>query len=371
MTAAVAVEPGNAPVTPRQGSDSSSGICNTVFSGSRAAELSMLTDTALEAAATAQIQEGQAVGGEQYVLNRPATAMAPAKVDTLATSLGHVSHVVEASSAASGRDQPATADLNAALGAELAAIFAQLAAEQADSSTGAASMSTEVSEAAHTTDVAAKDCGVLAVILEDNAQVVASSLAAAEPGQAAEAAAATAEERAASPFDSDSSEVHAEHLSVQTAQAAATDEGGLSLATECVSEAADDIAAGTQTSGFLPAEPAQVVSHHSAAMALTAQAELQPNAAQSSTVEAAPSAAAHFPDSFRTLERDSNADLPAVVAQHDAAAAVIWSACVASTSSPAGDNAKLDVDDAAKAFCSAELITLEEMFDPMVLLGSA
>ena len=162
---------------------------------------------------------------------------------------------------------------------------------------------------------------------------------------------------------------------MQTAQAAATDEGDLSLASECVSEAADDTAAGTQTSGFLPAEPAQVVSHHTAALVLTAQAELQPNAAQSSTVEAAPSAAAHFPDSFHTLGRDSNADLPAVVAQHDAAAAAaawgIWSACAASTSSPAGDSAKLDVDDAARAFCSAELITLEEMFDLVVLLGCA
>lgn len=331
MTAALAVEPGNAPVTPRQGSDSSSGIGNTVFSGSGAAELSMLTDTALEAAAAAQIQEGQAVDGEQYFVNRPATAMAPAEVDMLASSLRDVSHVVEVSSAASGRDQPATADLNAALGAELAAIFAQLAAEQADSSTGAASMSTEVSEAAHTTDVAAKDGGVLAVILEDDAQVVASSLAAAEPGQAAEAAAATAEELAASPC-------MLSIFYVQTAQAAATEEGDLSLATECVSEAADDTAAGIQTSGFLPAEPAQVVSHHTAALALTAQAELQPNAAQSSTVEAAPSAAAHFPDSFHTLERDSNADLPAVVAQHDAAAAAaawgIWSACAAQHKQP-------------------------------------
>ena len=42
-----------------------------------------------------------------------------------------------------------------------------------------------------------------------------------------------------------------------------------------------------------------------------------------------------------------------------------------STSSPAGDSAKLDVDDAARAFCSAELITLEEMFDLVVLLGCA
>lgn len=384
MTTAAAVEPGDAPVTFWQGSDSSSHTGDTVFSGSGIAELSIPTDTAHEAAAAAQIEEGQAVDGQEYVLTVPAFAMAPAEVDTLATSPEDVSDVVEVSPAASGLDQPAAAeDLNAALGAELAAIFALLGAEQADTFTGPASMSTEATEAEHRTDVVTKDGSVLAVLLENDAEVIASSLAASQPGWAAEAAAAaaaaTAAELAASPLDSDPSEMHAEHLCVQTTQAAAaaaaTHEGALSLATEGVPGAADDAAAEPQVSGFLPAEPAQVLSQHHAAVALTAEAQVQPTAAESPTVEVAASAAADFQDSFRALKRDSDADLPAVIQQHDAsAAAAAWgvqSAPPASTNSLAGDSVKLVGDHAARAFCSVELITLGEIFDPMVLLGSA
>ncbi len=377
MATAVAVDPGDAPVTFWQGSDSSSCIDDMVFSGSGAAELGIPADTLHEAAAAAQIEEAQAVDGEECVLDRPATATAPAEVDTLATSRGDVSDVVKVSPAASGLDEPAAAeDLNAALGAELAVIFALLAAEQGDSSTGPASMSTQAAAAVHTTDAAAKDASVLAVILEDDAEVVAASFAASEPGQAAEAAAAagTAAELAASPLDSQLSEVHAEHLSVQTAQAAATD-GGLSLATECVSETADDAAAGTQTSSFPPAAPAQVLSQHYAAVALTAETEVQLDAAECPRVDVAPSAAADFRDSFRALERDSDADLPAVIAQPDAAAAAaawgVQSAPAASTNSLAGDTIKLGGDAAAQVLSSAELITIGDIFDPMVLLGSA
>ena len=327
------------------------------------------------ATAAAQTEEGQAVDGEECVLNIPATAIAPAQVDTLATSCGDVSDVVKVSPAASGLDEPAAAeDLNAALGAELAAILALLAAEQTDTSTGPASTSVEAIEAVHRTDVVAKDGSVLAVIVEDDAQVVASHLATSQPGQAAEPA-ATAAELAAKPVDSDSSEVHAEHLSVQTAQAAAADEGHLSLATECVSEAAVDAAAETQTSSCLPAEPAQVLSQQYAAVALTAEAEVQPSAAESSTVEDASSAFADFQDNFYALKRDSDADLPAVIEQQDAAAAAaardVQSAPAASTNSLAGDTVRLVGDDAARAFGSAALITVGDIFDPMVLLGSA
>ena len=276
MTTAVAVELGDALVTFWQGSDSSSDIGDMVFSGSGTAELDIPTNRVLNAAAPAQIQEGQEVDDEEYVLSMSATAMTPAEVDTLATSPGDVSDVVEVSSAASGLDQPAAAaeDVNAALGAELAAISAQLAAEEADISAGPTCMSTQATEALLRTNVVAKDGGVLAVIFEDDTEDIAASLAASESGQATEAAAAatgTAAELAASPPDSHFSEVYAEHSSVQTAQAAATDEIVISLATECVSEAVDDAAAGPQTSGFLPAEPAQVVSQQYAAVALTLQ----------------------------------------------------------------------------------------------------
>lgn len=379
-TTAVAVELGDALVTFWQGSDSSSGIGDMVFSGSGTAELDIPTNRVLNAAALAQIQEGQEVDGEEYVLSMSATAMTPAEVDTLATSPGDVSDVVEVSSAASGLDQPAAAaeDVNAALGAELAAISAQLAAEEADISTWPASMSTQATEALLRTNVAAKDGGVLAVIFEDDTEDVAASLAASECGQATEAAAAatgTAAELAASPPDSQFSEVYAEHSSVQTAQAAATDEIIISLATECVSEAVDDTAAGPQTSGFLPAEPAQVVSQQYAAVALTAEAEVRLTVAEFPTVEVATAAAADFQDSFHAQERDSDADLPAVIEQHDAAAAAaawgVQSAPAASTDSLAGDIVKVDGDDAARAICSAELITIGDIFDPMVLLGSA
>ena len=375
MATAVAVEPGDAPVTFWQGSDSSSCIGDMVSSDSGIADLGTSADTMHEAAVAVQIEEGQAIDPQQYVLSMPATATAPAEVDTLATSPGDVSDVVEVSPAASGLDQPAAAqDLNAALGAELAAIFALLAAEQGDTATGPASMSTQATEAVHTTDAAAEDGSVMAVIFEDNAELVASSLAASEPGQAA-AAAAVADELAASPLDSHFSEVHAEPLSVQTAQAASTNNAVVSLAKEGVSEAVDDTAAGTETSSCLPADPAQVLSQHHAAVALTAEAEVQLHAAESSTVEDASSAAADIQDSFHALERVSAADLPAVMAQHDAAAAAaargVQSAPTASTDSLAGDGGKLDGDDAARAFCSAELITLGAIFDPMVLLGSA
>ncbi|DBB01822.1 TPA: hypothetical protein ACH3X1_000433 [Trebouxia sp. C0004] len=231
------------------------------------AELST-PDTGYGAAAAVQMEEGLAVDGKEYVVHKPATAIAPAEVDTLNTSREDISVVVELSPAASGLDQPAAAEhLNAVLGAELAAIFAQLGA---DTSTGCASMSTEVTRSVHRPDAVAKDGSVLAVTPQDDPE---------------------------------------------TAQAAATDEGAHLLAIECVSEAADDAAAETQISSCLPAEPAQVLSQQSAAT---------------------PTAAADFQDSFRALERDSDADLPAVIAQHDAAAPGVQSAPAASTSSPAG-----------------------------------
>lgn len=358
-TTAVAVEPGNVPVTFWQGSGSSSCTGDMVSIASGAAELGIAIDTAHNTAAVAQIEEGQAVDGEEYVSNLPAIA----GVDTLAASSGDVSDV-EVSPAASGLDQPAAPeDLNATLGAELAGIFALLAAEEADTPTGLTSTSVEAIQAVHRTDVVAKDGRVLAVIVEDNAQSVASSLAASDPGLAAELA--------GSPLETDSSEVHTE----QTAQAAAIDEGGLRLVTVDVIQATDDAAAETQTSSFPSAETAQVLSQRFAAVALTAEAEVQPTAAEFSRLELAPSAAADFQDSFQAQERVSDADLPAVMVQHDAvAAAAAWgvqSASAASTNSPAGDIIKLHGDDAARAFCSAELITLGEIFDPMVLLGSA
>lgn len=374
MATAVAVEPGDAPVTFRHGSDSSSGIGDTVASGSRAAELGIPGDPAHEAAAVEQIEEGQKVDSKDYVLTTTAAAMAAAEVDALATSREDVSDTVEVSPAASGLDQPAAPeDLNAALGAELAAIFALLAAEEADISTGPTSLSTQATDAVHRTDAAAEDATILAVVLEDNAEDVAAGLATSEHDQAA-AAAGTATELAASPLI-DSSEVHAALMSVQTAQAAATNEGALRLATECVSEDADDTAAEPQTSSCLLAEPAQVLSQQYAAVALTAEAEVQPTAAESSTVEDAPSATADFQDSLHAQERDSYADQPAVIGQPDAAgAAAAWgvqSAPAASTNSLADDSVKLDGDDAARAFCSADLIIVGEIFDPMVLLGSA
>ncbi|DBA66995.1 TPA: hypothetical protein ACH3X2_002103 [Trebouxia sp. C0005] len=60
------------------------------------------------------------------------------------------------------------------------------------------------------------------------------------------------------------------------------------------------------------------------------------------TVEDTSSAAADFQDSFHALERDSDADVPAVTAQHDAAAWDVQSASVASANSLAGDSIKLD-----------------------------
>ncbi|KAL0032874.1 hypothetical protein WJX77_004113 [Trebouxia sp. C0004] len=189
------------------------------------AELST-PDTGYGAAAAVQMEEGLAVDGKEYVVHKPATAIAPAEVDTLNTSREDISVVVELSPAASGLDQPAAAEhLNAVLGAELAAIFAQLGA---DTSTGCASMSTEVTRSVHRPDAVAKDGSVLAVTPQDDPE---------------------------------------------TAQAAATDEGAHLLAIECVSEAADDAAAETQISSCLPAEPAQVLSQQSAAVALTEEAE--------------------------------------------------------------------------------------------------